>query len=188
MPGQRSPFSFSTQLFLRKQRISLGVTSILSMCSTSHSIFTSYKKVLPARFYFLILLLFMCLGLLRINLSTTSPWFLTLCISNNSKPRRKHFYSLDHWAFQFSVFYNSIYMGSRTTAHEENCPTSPKLTLVKTLTLTMGQFSSGKIVLWPPTLKLTVTLTETLTLTGGQFSSGSDCPDTIYDLILGQSI
>ena len=79
-------------------------------------------------------------------------------------------------------------MGSKTIAYEENWPTSPKLTLIKTLTLTRGQFSFGKIVWLPPTLKLNLTLTETLTLTGGQFSSGSNCPDTIYDLILKQSI
>ena len=59
-------------------------------------------------------------------------------------------------------------------------PTTPKLTLTQTLTLTRMQFFSGAIV-WlvsPPTLKLTLTLTKTPTLTGRQFCLGGNYPDT----------
>ena len=59
---------------------------------------------------------------------------------------------------------------------EENFLPTPKLTLIQSLTLTRGHFSSGAIVWLPPppprTLKLTLTLTETATLSVGQFSSG----------------
>ena len=58
---------------------------------------------------------------------------------------------------------------------EENFLPTPKLTLIQSLTLTRGHFSSGAIVWLPPpprTLKLTLTLTETAPLSVGQFSSG----------------
>ena len=38
---------------------------------------------------------------------------------------------------------------SRTSAPEENCPLTPKLTETQTLTLTRGQFFSGAVV-WLP--------------------------------------
>ena len=52
-------------------------------------------------------------------------------------------------------------------------PSTLKLTLTQTLTLTSGHFSSRAIVWFPPTLKLTLTLTQTPTLTGvGNFPRG----------------
>ena len=43
--------------------------------------------------------------------------------------------------------------GSRTIAPEENCPPTPKLTLIQTITLTGGHFSSYETVWLPPNSK-----------------------------------
>ena len=51
MPCQNSLLSFPTQPFLGKQRISLGVASISTICLCSHSLFTSHQKVLLGSFY-----------------------------------------------------------------------------------------------------------------------------------------
>ena len=67
----------------------------------------------------------------------------------------------------------------RTIALKENFRPTPKLTLTKTLTLTVGNFLRGQLSGWPPTLKLTLTLTQTPTLTGGNFRRWANCPDTI---------
>ena len=51
MPLHWSPSAFHPNSCLGQQRISLGVTSILSMFLCSHALFTTHKKVLLGRFY-----------------------------------------------------------------------------------------------------------------------------------------
>ena len=55
--------------------------------------------------------------------------------------------------FKILIVLRSFTAGSRTIAPEENCPSTPKLTLSQTLTLTRGQFSSWAIVWLPPNPK-----------------------------------
>ena len=63
-------------------------------------------------------------------------------------------------------------------ALEENCPLIPKLTLIKTLTVTRGQFPSGAIVWLPPNPKTNSNLDRNPNPNGrgggerGQFSPG----------------
>ena len=63
-----------------------------------------------------------------------------------------------------------------TTAHKENYPPTPKLTL------TRGQFFPEAIFSLPPNPKTNLNLDQNPNRNqggeGGQFSSGGNCPDT----------
>ena len=58
-------------------------------------------------------------------------------------------------------------------------PPTPKLTLTQTLALSRGQFFTGAIVWFPPTLRLTLTLTKTPILTRGGGGANVRIPQTI---------
>ena len=67
-----------------------------------------------------------------------------------------------------------VQYGSRTSAPEENCPQPKTNPNPNPNPNRGGQFSSGAIVLLPPTLNLITTFTQTPALTGGNFPRGAN--------------
>ena len=79
---------------------------------------------------------------------------------------------------RFLMFSGGRAGGSRTIAPEKNMPSTPKLTLTQTLTLTREQFSSRTIVWLPLNPKTNPNVDPDPNPNRGSIFFGGNCPDT----------